>query len=145
MRALVAVVHACCGAAFVGAQSCPQAWEVVTPPDSATTGCGAGADFQFYFRSGTSNRLVIEFAGGGGCWDEFTCALPLWRQAPEGPVQSAGLTDRENPDNPIRSWNYLYIPCVRTSPLSHTLCTSWLATLRRQHLSSARTSSSSVA
>ena len=37
--------------------------------------CSRGDDFAFAVRKGTSKNIVIDFVGGGGCWDEFTCGF----------------------------------------------------------------------
>jgi hypothetical protein len=52
-------------------------FERIDPPATAGTGCGRGAPFHFFFRPGTVNKLVIDFEGGGGCWDALTCLLPV--------------------------------------------------------------------
>ncbi|MCA9619334.1 MAG: pectinesterase [Myxococcales bacterium] len=37
--------------------------------------CGRGDPYSFWVRPGTTNRLIIEFVGGGACWDQLTCQL----------------------------------------------------------------------
>jgi hypothetical protein len=49
-----------------------QGFERIQPPADAGTGCGRGAPYSFFFRPGTVNKVVIDFEGGGGCWDALT-------------------------------------------------------------------------
>lgn len=68
-----------------------------------------------------SRDLLINFQGGGACWNELTCAvqgasLAPWGDDPfavwaadGGPVYS-GIFDRADPANPLRGYNYVYIP-----------------------------------
>ena len=50
-------------------------WETITP--GGDTGCGRGAEFRFQFRPGPAPGLVIDFQGGGACWDAATCAVSV--------------------------------------------------------------------
>src|SRR4029079_15508250 len=45
-------------------------------PGGATT-CALGAPYAFWVRPGTVNRLVIDFQGGGTCWDASTVGLTV--------------------------------------------------------------------
>ena len=83
-------------------------WETIEP--GGHTGCGYGADFRFHFRPGPASGLVIEFQGGGACWNELTCALPIWLPTAGGPPSATGLASISNEANPVRDYNYLYIP-----------------------------------
>jgi hypothetical protein len=83
----------------------------IEPGPDQGTGCGRGADFAFFFRPGTSNNLVVDFEGGGGCWDVLTCALPTWSTTVgNSPPSANGLVSTTNANNPVRDWNYLFIP-----------------------------------
>ena len=74
------------------------------------TGCGRGADYSFFFRPGTANKVVIDFEGGGGCWDVLTCLLPTWSTTVGGAPSANGLVDNSNEENPVRDWGYLFVP-----------------------------------
>ena len=41
-----------------------------TPP-------GSKANFHFWAKRGTVNKLVVFFDGGGACWDPLTCLGPV--------------------------------------------------------------------
>lgn len=47
-------------------------FEPVRPGGDTT--CARGADYTFYYRKGTVNKLVVEFEGGGACWSKATCS-----------------------------------------------------------------------
>ena len=36
-----------------------------------------GGSFSFFYRPGSegNNNLVIEYEGGGACWDDFSCSI----------------------------------------------------------------------
>ena len=50
----------------------PNRWETIAP--GGETICARGADYSFYHRAGSSDKLMIYFQGGGACWDSETCA-----------------------------------------------------------------------
>jgi len=79
--------------------------------------CAVG-DWTYFVRRGAdSNKLLIEFEGGGGCWDEDTCAIG-------GPyktdvnIQStlnqlnagSGVRDHSDNRNPFQEWTHVYVP-----------------------------------
>ncbi|MGE0663235.1 MAG: pectin acetylesterase-family hydrolase [Hyphomonadaceae bacterium] len=85
---------------------------------------GADPQYRFWFRRGTADGLVIFFDGGGACWDDVTCAIPRLRAAPrdddgfykaelidaDDPNRFSGIFDLDNPRNPVRDWNFVYVP-----------------------------------
>ena len=109
-------------------------WVAVTPPPvridgrsfTATCSQAAGANpaYQFWFRRGSADGLVIFFDGGGACWDDVTCAVPRLREAPrdddgfykaelidaDDPNRFSGIFDLANPRNPVRNWSIVYVP-----------------------------------
>src|SRR5688572_7686148 len=34
--------------------------------------CSRGTEYAYWVRPGTQNKVIIDFIGGGACWDEFT-------------------------------------------------------------------------
>ena len=62
-------------------------------------------------------KVILEFQGGGACWDDVTCsvadavfsadiedtrsAVGLYRQ---------GIYDHDNPDNPFKGWTHVMVP-----------------------------------
>ena len=39
--------------------------------------CVHGGEYTFFVRKGTVNKVVFELEGGGACWNEASCALPI--------------------------------------------------------------------
>ncbi|MDZ7704316.1 MAG: pectin acetylesterase-family hydrolase [Trueperaceae bacterium] len=87
-------------------------------PRGATV-CADGSDYRYFVSAGTTNRLVIDFQGGGACWDARTCGLPvdddgdgLYLEKVRGAPDEQGLGgiyERDNPDNPFRDWYHVYV------------------------------------
>lgn len=84
------------------------------------TRCALGSEYRFFMRQGSVNKLVIEFQGGGACWDRHTC-----RTDPPGPYRNevdteeiletlegdpVGFHDTANPHNPFRDWHHVLVP-----------------------------------
>ena len=47
-------------------------WNELDPGDG--TICARGTKYSFFARPGTVNKVVIDFMGGGACWNEGTCS-----------------------------------------------------------------------
>lgn len=84
---------------------------------------GTDPRFSFFVRRTPSKNLVVYFEGGGACWDNLTCSLPiagLPAQVPQFFVPSVppgieqslvnGIFSTTNSANPVRDWNMVYIP-----------------------------------
>jgi hypothetical protein len=79
--------------------------------DGSATGFGINLD-------AASDRLVVFLEGGGACYDDASCAAvahqdgfgaaDLARFAAGG--GTAGIFDRDAPDNPLADWSYLFVP-----------------------------------
>lgn len=95
-------------------------WIAVEP--GGATLCSHGTPYRFFVRGGRADRVVIDFQGGGACWDELTCgaagALDLFSDDVStleeftGWVQANGqggyLSD--DPDNPFHDWTIVHVP-----------------------------------
>jgi hypothetical protein len=89
-------------------------------PLSDQTKCADGSDYHAYARRGTSDNLLIHFAGGGACWDGETCSQPITLANFSGyyfPYSweivraiSDGVLSTTSANNPFRDWNEVYIP-----------------------------------
>jgi hypothetical protein len=86
-----------------------------------------GSEYALFVRRGESKNLLIQFSGGGACWDDRTAARPitlssvfvytrelkafyfksLTRLFPAG---LTGITKRRDPENAFREWNVVFIP-----------------------------------
>lgn len=92
-------------------------WNEILP--GGDTICSRGSEFAFYVRPGTVNKVVVEFQGGGACWDELTCGLAdaifnpdisSTRRGLSDAGRLTGIYDRDNAENPFRDWHHVYIP-----------------------------------
>ena len=83
--------------------------------------CSRGTPFRFFVNGGSSNRVIIDFGGGGACWDEFTCSVAGAIFQEEAPTLSSvqlaldggflgGVYDRTDPKNPFLDWTLVHIP-----------------------------------
>lgn len=84
-------------------------------PGGATT-CARGSPYSFFVFPGDSSKVIVDFIGGGACWDASTCAPEsatfsdniddLRREA----MDLQGVYRRAHPDNPYRDWTHVVIP-----------------------------------
>ncbi|HLL51892.1 MAG TPA: pectin acetylesterase-family hydrolase [Myxococcaceae bacterium] len=87
--------------------------------DFPDTTCDEGTPTGLVANLSASKSLVIFFNGGGACWDATTCLAlntsthgPITRATFEaGRFPFAGsLLDRDVPNNPVKDWNFFFIP-----------------------------------
>jgi hypothetical protein len=48
-------------------------WRQISP--GGDTICSRGTPFSFFVRGGRTDRIVVDFRGGGACWNDFTCSI----------------------------------------------------------------------
>lgn len=113
-------------AAGVWVRLAPQAaqidGELLTPTCSKAP--GSKADFHFWAKRGTVNKLVVFFEGGGACWDSGTCSFPITATTPAGvpalykaeilptdnPTTYGGIFTADDARNPVKDWTQVYVP-----------------------------------
>jgi hypothetical protein len=86
-------------------------------PGGATT-CSRGTPFQYFVRPGTVNRVVIDFRGGGACWNALTCSAgdSIFKETADpdefilDETVGEGIYAHGNPENPFKDWHHVYIP-----------------------------------
>jgi hypothetical protein len=91
-------------------------WNEILP--GGETICSRGTDYAFYVRRGTVNKVVIDFIGGGACWNAFTCGAADAIFQPDveqvKAVVNAGIAigfyDTANEQNPFRDWYHIVVP-----------------------------------
>lgn len=103
----------------------PQTWTEITPEPAEFMGrllnptCsgapGTDATFKFFVKGGPVNNLVVFFDGGGACWDTMNCIYvptysPEADETVEGLALAGGIFDLDNPANPFKDWNFVFIP-----------------------------------
>ena len=66
--------------------------------------CADGSAFKFFVYPGDPARLLVEFEGGGACWDAATCSTSFYsRRVTMDPAAAeqagllVGIYDRKNP------------------------------------------------
>jgi len=75
--------------------------------------CMNGSPYRFFARRGTVNKLVMYYQGGGACWEQLTCSIPVCDDSvtsddnPNG--FSSGFADLSNPNNPFKDWNAVFV------------------------------------
>lgn len=80
--------------------------------------CSRGTDYAFFVNPGTVNRVVIDFIGGGACWNAQTCSFADAIFNPDIENIRAAIADddphgfyeREREENPFRDWYHVVIP-----------------------------------
>ena len=79
--------------------------------------CAKGGTYSIYVRPGSSGNIVLDFLGGGACWNganctgntiSFTDHLDDLRD--KYLPSAAGLYEHDNPENPVRLDTHVVIP-----------------------------------
>lgn len=90
-------------------------WEEIFP--GGETLCARGEPFAFFVNRGTSPNVMVDFIGGGACWDANTCSeegatfvdsVDMIRNMYKQGLK--GVYDRKNTQNPMRDWTHIVIP-----------------------------------
>lgn len=87
-------------------------WTYVEFPD---TQCRDGSTAGIAVNFGSAKKLMIYLEGGGWCLDPASCAKNPARADVDisalGTTEGiGGVFDRNNPENPVRDWNFVYVP-----------------------------------
>ncbi len=94
----------------------PGRWNQISP--GGDTICGHGAPYSFYYREGSGQDLLIDFQGGGMCWNAQTCSIAQTTFDdsinPGDPSDNpalfpVGITDFSNPANPFINDDIVYV------------------------------------
>lgn len=101
----------------------PGVWNEL--PGGEGTVCADGSEYSYFAHAGDTGKLVIDFQGGGACWDSLSCSSPYSNpnsnlgfglyinQLSPGDVMTdnpQGIYDRANGENPVGDWNHVYVP-----------------------------------
>ena len=74
MRALMIAAIGLVGCGYEdGLPAPPQGGEWIEIEPAGETICSDGSPYRFFVRGGDPERVVIDFRGGGACWDPNTC------------------------------------------------------------------------
>jgi hypothetical protein len=72
--------------------------------------CLTGKPFQLSFRDGPSDEVLVFQQGGGACWDDYTCNVAGTATTTAGGPPNVGILALDNPENPFRDFDIVYIP-----------------------------------
>jgi hypothetical protein len=94
----------------------PGAWNELAT--GGETLCSRGTPYAFWVRPGTTNRVVLDFIGGGACWNALTCSVAgsLFSEDVEGVRQAVeanqpeGIYDHDRADNPLGDAWHVIVP-----------------------------------
>lgn len=78
------------------------------------TACRDGSPSGVAINLGTTDKVMIYLEGGSACFNEQSCTYSA-AQVPDTSVLGSsvavhGIFDRAHPDNPVRDWNFVYVP-----------------------------------
>lgn len=85
-------------------------WTYTEFPDAL---CRDGSPAGVYVNLGSTKKLMIFLEGGGRCAEASTCAINPTSVASGGVLRvalTAGVLDRAQAENPVRDWNFVYVP-----------------------------------
>jgi hypothetical protein len=81
--------------------------------------CMNGSPYSYFVKRGTVNKLLIYYEGGGACWEQLTCSVPVCdtnvntvanTPGTDNPnTPASGFADISNPANPFRDWNIVFV------------------------------------
>lgn len=80
--------------------------------------CARGTEYAYFVHPGTVNKVIVDFIGGGACWNQLTCSVAgaIFSEDVEDLRDAvatgafSGIYDKENPDNPFKDWYHVVIP-----------------------------------
>ena len=85
------------------------------------TVCSRGTPFRFFGYGGDTKKLVLDFRGGGACWDQLTCSVQDAIFQPEAPSEDEvaqgfaegsleGIYRLDDARNPVQGWSLIHVP-----------------------------------
>jgi hypothetical protein len=103
-----------------GALPVPAPGEFLTVEPGEPTICSRGTPFRFFVAGGDPKKLVVDFRGGGACWNAVTCSIADAIFSPEAPTEAAakafieagaaGIYKLEDAANPVAGHTLVHIP-----------------------------------
>ena len=76
--------------------------------------CSDGSPYRFYVSPGDPKKLLLDFQGGGACWDAATCGPESRTYRKRVDIQELGLAqgiyNRISVANPFYGWTHVFIP-----------------------------------
>lgn len=94
--------------------------EFLTVEPGEPTICSRGTPFRFFVAGGDPNKIVIDFRGGGACWNALTCGIAGAIFSPEAPTEvqakafiesgGAGIYKLSDAANPVAGYTLVHVP-----------------------------------
>ncbi|MDX1961293.1 MAG: pectin acetylesterase-family hydrolase [Leptospiraceae bacterium] len=87
--------------------------------EPSCSGVEGNKTFRFLVKKGSSKNLLINFMGGGACWDPKNCfgdfTTTYFNRLDSSPTYLIkflfnGILDFSNTSNPMKDWNIIFIP-----------------------------------
>ena len=76
--------------------------------------CSDGSPYRFYVSPGDPKKLLLDFQGGGACWDAATCGPESRTYRKRVDVQelylAQGIYNRMSVANPFFGWTHVFVP-----------------------------------
>ncbi len=98
----------------------PAPGEFLTVEPGAPTICSRDTPFRFFVAGGDPKKIVIDFRGGGACWNAVTCGFADQIFSPEAPTEAeakaflesggTGIYKLSDAANPVAGWTLVHIP-----------------------------------
>ncbi len=91
-------------------------WNEFNP--GGDTICSRGTDYAYWVYPGTVNKVIVDFIGGGACWNELTCGLAgaIFEDSVDAvrarieAGMAEGFYDHDNEENPFKDWYHVIVP-----------------------------------
>ncbi len=98
----------------------PAAGEWIEVLPGGDTVCARGTEYRFFVRGGRSDRVIIDFQGGGACWNQIVCSVgdALFSDSTGDLDTFVGAIDAgavggifdPSPDSPFADWTVVHVP-----------------------------------
>ena len=93
------------------AQGLEAFWKAVEVPGGV---CADGSPYRFYVSPGDPRKVVVDFEGGGACWEQATCGPESGTYRKRVDVQelylAQGIYNRMSVANPFFGWTHVFVP-----------------------------------
>jgi hypothetical protein len=108
-----------CGSSSDDSGSSSAPFKTIEP--GGDTICSRGTPFRFFVFPGDAKKIVIDFRGGGACWDAVTCSISDAIFDAAAPTTAdmqksltngdrAGIYRLDKAENPVMGWTLVHIP-----------------------------------
>ncbi|MEM9187784.1 MAG: pectin acetylesterase-family hydrolase [Myxococcota bacterium] len=99
----------------------PPAGEWIEILPGGDTICARGTEYRFFVRGGRTDRVIVDFQGGGACWNDVTCSfadalfsdstgtLEEFTAFANSETAQAGIFTND-PSSPFADWTIVHIP-----------------------------------